>query len=85
MRTILYLALMLWRRSQGPPPKQRRPKSIEQRRNERELFFWTVREVLALARQTLRLLLLAALVIYVIASLIEGRPAALIEIILRPR
>jgi hypothetical protein len=83
MRTTVYLALRLWRRSQGPPPKQRRPKSIKWRRKERELFFWTVREVLALARQTLRLLLLAALVIYVIASLIEGRPPS-IETIIRP-
>jgi hypothetical protein len=42
----------------------RRP--IEARRAERELFFWT-------ARQTLKLVVLAALVIYLVVSLVEGR------------
>jgi hypothetical protein len=39
---------------------------IEVRKAERELFFWT-------ARQTLELVVLAALAAYVIVSLLEGR------------
>jgi hypothetical protein len=46
------------------PHRVRRP--IEARRAERELFFWT-------ARQTLKLVVLAALVIYLVVSLVEGR------------
>jgi hypothetical protein len=38
---------------------------IEVRRAERELFFWT-------ARQTVKLVVLAALAAYVVVSLIEG-------------
>jgi hypothetical protein len=38
---------------------------IEVRRAERELFFWT-------ARQTLQLVVLAAVVVYVIVSLLRG-------------
>jgi hypothetical protein len=39
---------------------------IEVRRAERELFFWT-------ARQTVKLVVLAALAVYVVISLIEGQ------------
>jgi hypothetical protein len=39
---------------------------IEVRRAERELFFWT-------ARQTIKLVVLAAVAAYVVVSLIEGR------------
>jgi hypothetical protein len=39
---------------------------IEIRKAERELFFWT-------ARQTLKLVIFAALTAYVVASLVEGR------------
>ena len=39
---------------------------IEVRKAERELFFWT-------ARQTLKLVILAAFTAYVVASLVEGR------------
>jgi hypothetical protein len=39
---------------------------IEVRKAERELFFWT-------ARQTLELVVLAALAAYVVVSLLEGR------------
>lgn len=40
--------------------------SIEVRKAERELFFWT-------ARQTLKLVVLAALTAYLLVSLAEGR------------
>lgn len=43
----------------------RQQQSIEVRKAERELFFWT-------AHQTLRLVLFAAVVIYAIASMISG-------------
>lgn len=46
------------------PNRVRRP--IEARRAERELFFWT-------ARQTVKLVVLAALAVYVVVSLLEGR------------
>ncbi|MGO9320732.1 MAG: hypothetical protein ACLQBY_08040 [Solirubrobacteraceae bacterium] len=39
---------------------------VEVRRAERELFFWT-------ARQTLKLVILAALTAYLVVSLVEGR------------
>lgn len=39
---------------------------IEVRRAERELFFWT-------ARQTIRLVVLAALAVYVVISLLRGQ------------
>jgi hypothetical protein len=42
------------------------PRSIQRRRAERELFFWT-------ARQALQLILFAAFVIYVVVAMIEGR------------
>jgi hypothetical protein len=69
MRTIVYIASVFRRRKRGTKKR----KSLKTRRAERELFFWTVAEALDLGRQTLRLLLLAALVIYAIVSLIEGR------------
>lgn len=47
----------------GPPHRPRTP--IEVRRAERELFFWT-------ARQTIKLVLFAALAVYVVVSLVEG-------------
>jgi hypothetical protein len=53
-------------------PKRREP--LKRRREERELLFWTLQEALAVLWLTLRLILFAALVAYVILSLIEGRP-----------
>jgi hypothetical protein len=47
----------------GLPHKARAP--IDVRRAERELFFWT-------ARQTIKLVLFAAVAVYVVVSLIEG-------------
>lgn len=47
----------------GLPTKARAP--IDVRRAERELFFWT-------ARQTIKLVLFAAIAVYVVVSLIEG-------------
>jgi hypothetical protein len=40
--------------------------SIRNRRAERELFFWT-------AREALKLVLFAALVVYVVVSVVQGR------------
>jgi hypothetical protein len=48
----------------GLPHRARTP--IEVRRAERELFFWT-------ARQTLKLVLFAALAAYVVISLVNGQ------------
>jgi len=45
---------------------QRARTPIEVRKAERELFFWT-------ARQTLELVVLAALAVYVVVSLVQGR------------
>jgi hypothetical protein len=45
---------------------QRARTPIEVRKAERELFFWT-------ARQTLKLVVLAALAVYVVVSLVHGR------------
>lgn len=45
---------------------ERRRRSIEVRKAERELFFWT-------ARQALKLVVLAALTAYLLVSLVEGR------------
>lgn len=39
---------------------------IEVRRAERELFFWT-------ARQTVKLVVLAAIAVYLVVSLLQGR------------
>ncbi|HEY4809475.1 MAG TPA: hypothetical protein VIH71_00320 [Solirubrobacteraceae bacterium] len=47
----------------GLPHRARAP--IDVRRAERELFFWT-------ARQAIKLVLFAAVAIYVVVSLIEG-------------
>jgi hypothetical protein len=70
MRIIVYI-VSVFRRRNRDTPKERR--SVKWRRAERELFFWTVREVFALGRQALRLLLLTAVVLYAIVFLIEGR------------
>lgn len=48
----------------GLPHRARAP--IEVRRAERELFFWT-------ARQAIKLVLFAAVAVYVVVSLIEGQ------------
>jgi hypothetical protein len=48
----------------GLPHKARTP--IEVRRAERELFFWT-------ARQAIKLVLFAALAVYVVVSLVRGQ------------
>ena len=48
----------------GLPHRARTP--IEVRRAERELFFWT-------ARQTVKLVLFAALAAYVVISLVNGQ------------
>jgi hypothetical protein len=48
----------------GLPNRTRTP--IEVRRAERELFFWT-------ARQTVKLVLFAALAAYVVVSLVRGQ------------
>lgn len=48
----------------GPNTRQR--VSIEVRRAERELFFWT-------AREALRLVILLATVTYFVVSLVDGR------------
>jgi hypothetical protein len=45
---------------------QRARTPIEVRRAERELFFWT-------ARQAVKLVVLAAVAVYVVASLLHGR------------
>jgi hypothetical protein len=45
---------------------ERKRPSIEVRKAERELFFWT-------ARQTLKLVVMAALTAYLLVSLAEGR------------
>jgi len=45
---------------------ERKRRSIEVRKAERELFFWT-------ARQALKLVVLAALTAYLVVSLVEGR------------
>jgi hypothetical protein len=45
---------------------QRARTPIEVRKAERELFFWT-------ARQTLKLVVLAALAAYMVVSLLQGR------------
>ena len=42
------------------------PKPIKDRREERELFFWT-------ARQTLRLVVFTALTVYLVLSLLKGQ------------
>jgi hypothetical protein len=46
--------------------RQRARTPIEIRKAERELFFWT-------ARETVKLIVLAALAVYVVISLIEGQ------------
>jgi hypothetical protein len=51
-----------WERSMANRARQ----PIETRKAERELFFWT-------ARQTLKLVVLAALTAYLLVSLVEGR------------
>jgi hypothetical protein len=48
----------------GLPHRTRTP--IEVRRAERELFFWT-------ARQTIKLVLFAAIAVYVVVSLVRGQ------------
>ena len=48
----------------GLPHRPRAP--IEVRRAERELFFWT-------ARQTIKLVLFAAIAVYVVVSLVQGQ------------
>jgi hypothetical protein len=54
----------------------RKPKpSIQARRTERELFFWTARQVLALVT-------LSALVAYSIVSMVEGH-LPVVELLLR--
>lgn len=58
-----------------PTKSDREPKLIATRRAERELFFWT-------ARESLKLVLFAALVVYVVVSVVRGRlPGA--EMLLR--
>jgi hypothetical protein len=46
--------------------------SVETRRAERELFFWTANQGLKLVAQILKIVLLAALSAYFVVSLIEG-------------
>lgn len=58
-------SLLLHQRATAPKLEHKRP-SIEDRKAERELFFWTV-------RQALLVVVLAALTAYVVVSLVEGR------------
>lgn len=46
---------------------------IEKRRAERELFFWTAYETLALVRQILTVLAVAVVTVYVLVALVDGR------------
>jgi hypothetical protein len=69
MQKLAYLASLFRRRKRGSGKHR---KSIKKRRSERALLFWTIRESLALGRQTLRFLFLAALLTYAIVSMIEG-------------
>jgi hypothetical protein len=48
--------------------------SVELRRAERELFFWT-------ARQTLKLVTLTAITVYFVVSLVHGEPAGMRELL----
>jgi hypothetical protein len=57
----------------GPPPASRARPSIEARKAERELFFWTAERTLSLIRRTLGLVVLIALTIYVVTPLITGK------------
>jgi hypothetical protein len=49
------------------------PTPIEVRKEERELFFWTIDKALLALRQALGLIVLASLAAYLIVSLAEGR------------
>jgi hypothetical protein len=53
-----------------PRRSRRRPRPLGTRWAERELFFWT-------ARQILKLIVLAALTVYFVVSLLKGRFAGL--------
>lgn len=53
--------------------RNRRRKSIWDRRAERELSFWTAQELIRTARELLKLAGLIALVVYALVSLAEGR------------
>jgi hypothetical protein len=55
----------------GSPQGQPRP--IKERKAERELFFWTARQIFWAARQTLVLVLFIALTVYAVISLAEGQ------------
>ena len=48
------------------------PRPIEVRKQERELFFWTVEEALRAVRKTLLVVVLIALTVYLVVSLAEG-------------
>jgi hypothetical protein len=57
-----------------------RRRSIDSRREQRELLFWTLRESLAIAWLGLRLIVLAALAIYLILAMLDGRSAGAEEV-----
>lgn len=80
MQTIVYLISCVWfpMRARGTYKPQRR--SIETRREERELLFWTIRETLALLGRTLMLILLAVLILHAITSVAEGGMPSIQEI-----
>ncbi len=56
----------------GPNRHNRPP--VEDRRNERDLFFWT-------AQQSLRLILAVAITLYVIVSLLNGETPVIDQLV----
>ena len=61
----------------GPDPKT----PIEVRKAERELFFYTVREILKAVRQMLLLVLLLIVVVYAVVSALDGHLITKTEIV----
>lgn len=53
-------------------PARRSKSPLDQRRAEREFFFWTARQVLMLTRHALIVVMVTAIVVYVIVQLCEG-------------
>jgi hypothetical protein len=67
-QTVVYIAAIL----PHLPRRRRRKPPIQTRREERELAFWTIEEILKLAPRAIRILVLGALAVYAIVALVKG-------------
>lgn len=58
-----------------PFKRRRKPRSVPARKAERALFFWTMKESLALTRSLLAVIFLAVLTVFSVIAMLNGELA----------